>query len=312
MKSSPRLNSTPPQSLCALWLRRLPLLFALAALLPPLSGCLGTRTHSVRRTVLADHVLDATLNQLVVRIAAHNSAIQSLNASVDISATTGGARQGEVKEIPTFAGYLFLRKPADLHLLMLLPVVRSRALEMVSDGKTFKLLIPPKNKAYEGADVAMNQSKSGLESMRPSIIRDALLVPPVEPDEYVTLTGNSRILPPIPGRKESIEEPDYDLTVSRIRVGHELETIRVIHISRVTLQPYQQDIYDPAGRIVTTTTYDKFQKSGDIVFPMSILISRPLDEYTLKLDFTKLTLNGKLDDEQFVLRIPESIPVQKM
>ena len=158
----------------------------------------------------------------------------------------------------------------------------------------------------------MNQSQRGLESMRPSIIRDALLVPPVQPDEYVTLTANSRILPPAPGRKESIEEPDYDLTVSRLRVGHELETIRVIHMSRVTLQPYEQDVYDPAGRIVTTTTYDKFQKSGDVLFPMSILITRPVDEYTLKLDFTKLTLNQKLDDEQFLLKIPDNIPVQKM
>ena len=307
------MNSpAPPNPFLAAPLPRFRQLLAATLLLPALTGCLGTHTHSVNRTVVADHVLDATLAQLVAQIDAHTSAIQTLTASVDIAATTGGAHQGEVKEIPTFAGYIFLRKPADLHLLMLLPIVRSRALEMVSDGKNFKLLIPPKNKAYEGADELINPSKNGLENLRPSIIRDALLVPLVQPNEFVTLTENARILPPAPGRKDSIEEPDYDLTVSRTKVGHELQTLRVIHISRVTLQPYELDIYDPTGRIVTHVAYDKFQKTGDILFPMSILITRPLDEYTLKLDFTKLALNGKLDDEQFVLKIPENIPIQKM
>lgn len=304
MKSPRYLNSTLPLSL--------PALLALAALLPALTGCLGTRIRIVQRTVVADHVLDATLAQLVAQIDAQTSAIQTITASVDIAATTGGAHQGQVKEIPTFAGYIFLRKPADLHLLMLLPVVRSRALEMVADGKTFKLLIPPKNKAYEGSEALTNPSKNGLENIRPAVIRDALLVPLIQPDELVTLTQNQRILPPAPGRKETIEEPDYDLTVSRTKAGHELQTLRVIHISRVTLQPYQQDAYDPAGRISTVTTYTNFQKSGNTLFPMSILITRPLDEYTLKLDFTKLALNGKLEDDQFVLKIPDNIPVQKM
>lgn len=278
----------------------------------PLGGCYSVHTRNVDRTVLAPHVLNATLEQLVSQMNAKYKAVQTLNATVDITASTGGRHEGQVKEIPTFAGYIMLRKPTDLRVLMLVPVLRSRALDMVSDGKNFKLLIPPKNRAVEGSDEVSTPSKNGLENLRPNIVRDALLVPAVGPDEYVDLTENSRLLAPARGRKERIEEPDYDLAILRVRSDHVLERVRVIHISRVDLQPYQQDIYDHAGHVVTVVTYDKYQKFDQVDFPMSILITRPLDEYTLKIDVTKLAVNSKLEDDQFVLKIPDTIPIQKM
>ena len=278
----------------------------------PLTGCYSIRTHTVDKTVTAPHVLNATLDQLVEKMNDQYRAVQTLNATVDITASTGGRREGQVKEIPTFAGYIMLRKPTDLRVLMLVPVLRSRALDMVSDGKNFKLLIPPKNKAVEGSDELTTPSKNGLENLRPNIIRDALLVPAVGPDEYIDLTESSRIITPARGKKEAVEEPDYDLVFLKVRTDHVLERVRVIHIGRTTLRPYQQDIYDHSGHIVTVVTYDKYQKYGDVDFPMSLLITRPLDEYTLKIDVSKLTVNGKLDDEQFVLKIPDNVPIQKM
>ena len=119
----------------------LPLALALAA---TLTGCFSVRTRTVGKTVIAPHVLDATLDQLVSQMDERYKAIQTISASVDVAATTGGEHEGQVKEIPTFAGYIFLRKPADLRVLLLLPFVRSRALDIVSDGTTFKLLIPPR------------------------------------------------------------------------------------------------------------------------------------------------------------------------
>ena len=280
-----------------------------------LTGCLSLTIHhrAVSRTVRAPIVMDATLEQLNERIADQYASVKTLNASVDIMASVGGSSVGEVKEYPSFAGYILLRKPADLRVFMLVPVVRSLALDMVSDGKDFKLLIPPKTKAIVGSDREVEaQSKNGLEDLRPYIIRDALLVPPLLPDELVTLTENARILAPASGKKEATEEPDYDLTVSRKKSGNVLETVRVIHISRATLKPFEQDVYDHAGRLVTVVTYSNYQKFGDADFPMTILVSRPLEQYALKITVGKLTLNEQLDDEQFVLKIPDNIPIQKM
>ncbi len=277
-----------------------------------LSGCYSARIRSVNRVVVAPDVLNATLDQLLAQLAQQDAAIQTMSATVNFTATTGGEHEGEVKENPAFAGYILLRRPSDMHLIMLAPVVRTRAVEMVSDGKQFKLLIPSRSKAVIGTDEFTSSGKNGLENLRPYIVRDALLIPTASPDEFVSPTNSSRILPPSPGKKESIEEPDYDITILRTTKDHVQETERVIHFGRITLKPYQQDIYDHEGRIVTTVQYDKYQKFGDIAFPTSILISRPIDEFKLRIDFTKLIFNGKLDDEQFILKFPEGIPITKM
>ena len=277
-----------------------------------LTGCYSARVRTVGHVVVIQKVLDATLEQLLSQLAQQDTAIQTLSASVDFTATTGGQHEGQVKENPTFAGYILLRRPADMHVIMLAPVFRSRALEMVSDGKQFKLFIPSRNKAVVGADEFTQSGKNGLENLRPYIVRDALLIPTANADEFVSLTKDSRILPPAAGKKDSTEEPDYDVTILRHRQDRVLETVRVIHFGRVTLKPYRQDIYDHDGRIVTTVRYDKYQKFGDVTYPTSILISRPLDEYTLRLDISKLTINQKLDDEQFVLKFPEGVPITTM
>jgi outer membrane lipoprotein-sorting protein len=91
-----------------------------------------------------------------------------------------------------------------------------------------------------------------------------------------------------------------------------LERARVIHIGRSDLLPYRQEIYDNSGRIMTLVTYDKYTKINGIPFPMLINISRPIDEYTLRIDMSKVTLNQKVEDDQFALTIPEGVPVQKM
>jgi outer membrane lipoprotein-sorting protein len=283
----------------------------------PLTGCLSVRTRSVDKTVVAPNVQDQSLDALLKQMADRYAAIDTLNMSVSITASTGGAHQGEVKDYPGLAGYIVLRKPSDLRVLMLAPYVRTRLIDMVSDGKNFKLLITlPKTHAIVGPEVMTAPSKNGLENLRPSIIRDALQVPPVQPDEYVALTKNFRVLAPAHGHKEAIEEPDYDLTVLRQKADesnrHVLERVRVIHISRVSLLPYEQDLYDGSGRLVTTISYDKFQKFGETVYPASILIKRPIDEYTLQIMVTKLTVNQKLDDEQFKLTIPDGVPVKQM
>jgi outer membrane lipoprotein-sorting protein len=45
---------------------------------------------------------------------------------------------------------------------------------------------------------------------------------------------------------------------------------------------------------------------------MLINIRRPLDEYALKLQITKLTINQPLENDQFELKIPPGVTVQKM
>jgi outer membrane lipoprotein-sorting protein len=283
----------------------------LVTLAPALTGCL-THIRAVPKTRPAEVVISATLDQLLSQVETRFNAIQTINATVAIVASEGGARQGQIKEFPSFSGYIFLRKPEDLRVLMRLPLLGSQALDMVSDGKTWKLWIPPKKVAMTGTSEAAESSQHGLESLRPKVIFDSLLVRGLSPDQVVDLTQDSRILPDPQDKKQLIEEPDYEITILEPPQGKIAHTLRVIHIGRSTLLPYQQDIYDPNGHVVTQAFYSNYQTFGDIQFPMKIDIKRPQDQYGLAITITKLTLNQKLDDDQFELKFPEGVPVKTM
>ena len=286
-------------------------------LLPLLSGCV-TRVRAVRRTRPPSVVQAAPIPALIEELDQRYDSIQTMSATVEITASTGGGKTGEVKEFPAFSGYIFLRKPEELRVLLLVPVLRSKALDMVSDGKTFKLLIPPRNKAITGTNAPVAKpSANGLENLRPYVFFDSLLVRGPDKEQIVSRTLDTRIVEPpvVPGqvkRGDLIEEPDYDIEMLGKPNGQIVKTQRVVRINRENLLPYRQEIYDEAGQIVTRVSYSNYQTFGNVQFPMMIHIERPLDLYTLNVSITKLVLNEKLEDDQFELKIPETVPVTVM
>jgi len=283
----------------------------LVTLAPALTGCL-THIRAVPKTRPAEVVITASLDQLLLQVENRFNDTRSLNATVQIVASEGGSRQGEIKEFPSFTGYIFLRKPEDLRVLLRLPVLGSQALDMVSNGKTWKLWAPPRHLAMTGTSNVAESSQHGLESLRPKMIFDSLLVRGLSPDQVVDLTQDSRVLPDPKDKKQLIEEPDYELTILEPPQGNTAHTLRVIHIGRSTLLPYQQDIYGPDGKVVTQAFYSNYQYFGDIPFPMKIEIKRPQDQYGLSITVTKLALNQKLEDDQFELKFPEGVTVKTM
>jgi outer membrane lipoprotein-sorting protein len=283
----------------------------LVTLAPALTGCLS-HIRAVPKTHPPAVVLSTTLDQLLIQVDARFNEVQTLNATVEIVASEGGARQGQVKEFTSLGGYIFLRKPEDLRVLMRLPVLGSQALDMVSNGKTWKLWVPPKKIAMTGTSEVANPPQHGLESLRPKVIFDSLLVRGLAPDQVVDMTQDSRVIPDPKDKKQLIEEPDYELTILEPPQGQSAHTLRVIHIGRSTLLPYQQDIYDQNGYVVTQAFYSNYQTFGDIQFPMKIDIKRPQDQYGLAITITKISLNQKLEDDQFELKFPEGVPVKTM
>jgi outer membrane lipoprotein-sorting protein len=281
------------------------------SLAPALTGCL-THTYTVPKTRPADVLLDSSLDQLADQLNSRYDSIQTLTATVEIEATTGGSHKGQATDYPAFSGYIFMRKPESMRVLMLVPVVRTRALDMVSDGKSFKLYIPSRNKAVIGTSEVTTPSKNGLENLRPSVFFDSLLIRAIQPSEIFSLSSDVRILENPKKKKDLIEEPDYDIEVLSQPQGQIARILRVVHISRGNLLPYQQDLYNDQGQVVTRAFYSDYQKFGDIPFPTHILIRRPFDEYSLSISISKLTFNTKLDDDSFELKIPDTVPTQIM
>lgn len=278
-----------------------------------LTGCFRT-THIVQRTQAPEMYRTTSVGVLEKQISDRDAAIQTLNASVLLTASTGGGKEGKVTTYTSFRGFIFVRKPKDLRVILQLPVLGSRALDMVSNGETFTLMMESTHgtRWIQGNNQVTKPSKNGLENLRPDVFFDSLLVPGVGPDEFVVLTESTRVLAPEEKHRDAIEEPDYNMAVLKQKSGNMMQLERLIHISRVTMLPFQQDIYDDSGQVVTEATYDKYESFDGQQFPTVINIRRPLDEYTLKLQVTKLMLNQKLENDQFELKIPPGTTVQHM
>ena len=284
---------------------------AMAMLLPVLTGCLS-HTRRVLQPKMPTVVMNADAAQLIGKINQQYDAVQSLSATVEFRASVGGELKGKVTDYTSFSGYILLRKPEMLRVLGLVPVLHTRAFDLASDGTTFKLLIPPKNKAIVGLNTVTAPSKNPLENMRPNIFFDSLLIHSIGPDELYSVTTETKTVQDRKTKQVTIQ-PDYDLNVMQ-RVGNSNQLIpeRVIHFNRADLLPYQEDIYDKAGDIQTQAVYGPYQTFGDERFPGTITIKRPLEEYQIVITIEKLRLNLNLSDNQFQLKLPEGITVQKM
>lgn len=278
-----------------------------------LTGCLST-TRAVQKTQAPPSYQTATVEQLKDWMATSDAAVKTLNAQVLVTASTGGSKEGEVKEYTSFKGYIFVQKPQQMRLILQLPFIGSRAMDMVSDGKEFTLMMASKtgDKWLQGSDEVVTPSKNGLENLRPAVVLDSLLIPAVRPDEYVALTESTRVLDSQVKRKVAIEEPVYELAIARLKNDHVLERERVVKFSRVTLLPYEQDLFDSQGRVVTVATYDNYQEYQGQKLPATITIRRPLEEYGLKINVTKLVINETFEADQFELKVPEGVTVKRL
>ena len=285
------------------------------------TGCLS-HTRVVQTVHPPSVVMNATPEDLVSRLNAQFNSIQSLTATVEVVASVGGGATGKVTEYHPFQGYIIIQKPKNLRVLLQVPLVGSVGMDMVSDGQNFKLKIPIESRAMIGKDEVVKASPKPLENLRPGVFFDSMFIPGLGQDEVVAQTESSRMIQPESHKQSAIEEPDYDLTILR-NAGEKkiLQTLRVVHVSRTALMPYRQDIYDEAGRLTTSATYDNWQrfkytdadgKPGEIQFPILINIDRPLDQYALKITVTKVTANQKMEPDQFELCIPGGYKVRNM
>lgn len=286
----------------------------LLAVLPWLNGCLW-HTHKVEKSTLAGPPMDATVVQLVNEVNDRYNSIQSLTATVDFQATTGGVRQGKQTDITPFHGYILLRKPAMLRVLALLPVVRTHAFDLASDGKTFKLVIPPKSRAIVGSNTVMKPSTNPLENLRPDIFLDSMLVKSITAGRLVYLTTTSETHRE---GKKLVETPEYDLHINEEAPTDThldvtpIKATRVIRFNRLTLLPNGQDIYDNDGNVETHVEYGPYRQFGTARMPSTIVIDRPREAYRITISVQKVVLNQPLGDEQFALKIPPEYKVQTL
>src|SRR6516225_6973074 len=292
-------------------MRRKSPLFSLVLLLVllPTMGCL-LRTRPVEDQYSKVPLKESTQQGLIDAINQQAEGIRTLKATVDIDSSAGGIKKGYTTDYKEIRGYILARKPDELHMIGLMPFVRTTAFDMVSDGREFKLWIPPKNKFVVGENrVTAPNNDEPLENIRPQNIYEALLIRHIEPApiEIAVLENGYETLHDAKGHR--ILQEDYELTVIRQRGPDDYVLSRKIIFGRTDLKPHRQFIYGEDGKVATDARYAEYKDYDGFSFPSRIEIYRPQEEYDITLNILKLEINTPLRDDQFVLEQPAGAQV---
>jgi outer membrane lipoprotein-sorting protein len=259
------------------------------------SGCLARRrliTRNGKSTV--QQLQTATLADLQARISQQFNAIQDFNATVDMVPALGTTEKSKITEYKDVRGYILIHKPNDIRIIGLYPVVRSKAVDMVSNGETFKLSVPAKNLFITGRNDVTSLSKNKIENWRPQHFLEALMVHPVEADEKPMLLNLT-----------DEDNAAYVVALVRTRPDGSLHISRSVWFDRITLRIARQLIFDEAGNILTDARYSEWQTYDGVPFPKQIVLNRPRDEYSVVMTVVKLDINKGLSAEKFALTQPE-------
>ena len=258
-----------------------------------LAGCAVRQREQITRAELAPAWQKATLRELLERVRAHEEAIETFQATVEIEPSVTRVEQAEIVHYRDVRAFILIRRPGWLRMIGLYPVARTTAFDMASDGERFRLYIPSRNRFIIGNSRQGRLSESALENLRPQHILEALL-----------WEG------PRPGQEQAVLEVGavgamsyYVVHVLR-EAGERLVLARNLWFERRGLSLERLQIFDDDGEEVTDARYTDYGEFSGVRYPQRIAIDRPKDRYGLALTVSKLELNLPLEDEKFRLEQP--------
>ncbi|MGH9709606.1 MAG: hypothetical protein ACRD37_03560 [Candidatus Acidiferrales bacterium] len=220
------------------------------------------------------------------------SAVETLNASVRMSPTAGSALSGVIEQYHEVNGYILAARPASIRVIGQAPVVAKDIFDMASDGQTFRIYIPSKNKFIVGPTNLRRAAAKPIENLRPQHLFEALIWPVIPPSENVLLE-----------EADALPFRYYVLTLAANgEQGWELD--RKIWFDRASLRIARIQIYRRGGELVSDIRTSNWQPAGGMNYPKDILLARPADQYQLDIQITQLTLNQPIASDKFQLVQP--------
>ena len=257
-------------------------------------------------------VKDASPEELLEKYNQMAMGVKSVNATVELKPTAGSKYSGVIEEYHEVKAFLLAARPADIRVIGQAPVIGTTVFDMASDGETFRVSIPSKNKFLVGQVAAERAASKPIENLRPQHLLDALLWPEIRKEETVLF-------------EEFNDETARYYVLTVLRGGYRTEILRKIWFDRADLQVSRLQSYGPKGVLLSDVHVSDWQPlladqehpaaaatSGVTAFPRTISIDRPHDDYRLDLQISKVALNEEIPADRFKLEQPagsELVPV---
>ncbi len=239
----------------------------------------------------------ATRGELVQDLEAKSNSIQTLQGTVSLDLSGGGAKSGVLTEYHQTTGYVVVDRPKQIRFKVVAPIVLSTIVDMVSDGRQYRVSIPVKNQFLVGEVNAPANSKTALANLRPQHLLDGLFID-VRP--YLNKAQVKSVL------EEAVQGRRSYYVFSFINIGgSEAQLMEKLWIDRTDMQISRKQVFAKEGRLETDVEYSDYQSEGGESFPQTVVIQRPLEEYTVKMTFLKAAFNQKLADDTFNLERPD-------
>ena len=239
----------------------------------------------------------ATRAELVQDLEAKSNSIQTLQGTVSLDLSGGGAKSGVLTEYHQTTGYVVVDRPKQIRFKVVAPIVLSTIVDMVSDGGQYRVSIPVKNQFFVGDVNAPANSKTALVNLRPQHLLDGLFID-VRP--YLNKAQVKSVL------EEAVQGRRSYYVFSFINIGgSEAQLMEKLWIDRTEMQVSRKQVFAKEGRLETDVEYLDYQSEGAESFPQTVVIQRPLEEYTVKMTFLKAAFNQKLADDTFNLERPD-------
>jgi outer membrane lipoprotein-sorting protein len=265
-----------------------------------LPSCVAVRRQITRPGGKATQtLLVADRDTLVQLINKQYEAIHDFSATVDLVPALGSTEKSRITEYKDVRAYILFRKPSDIRLIGLYPVVRNKLFDMVSNGTDFKLYLTPKNRFVIGKNEVEEPSANKIENLRPQHFLDALIVRPVSP-------GNKLLL------ENYTDEDNAEYILHEVEEDGQahLRLVRTIWFNRLDLHLARQIVLDPNGNILTDARYSQWKAYDNVPFPKHVEVNRPRDEYAVVINIVKMDINKGVSDDKFVLEQPPGTTLQ--
>ena len=244
---------------------------------------------------------DATREELIEKYNLIAKGVNSVNATVELTPTTGSKYSGVIEEYHEVKAFLLAQRPASIRMIGQAPVIGKTVFDMASDAESFQVSIPGKISILSAPWRGRTSSKP-IEICAHSICW-MRCSDEIRKEEVVLF-------------EEFNDERARYYVLTVVRGGYRTEVLRKIWFDRADLQVARLEEFGPKGILLSDVRYSDWEPvtsdqehlsgtpSGITSFPRVIRIDRPHDDYRLDLQMTKLQLNEAIPVDRFKLEQP--------